>query len=143
MVAVKEIMHGTTCVSSLVTVLEVAQLMSRRNIGSVLVECEGVVCGILTERDLMTRVVARAADPQQSRAGDIMTQLKFTIDENANIFEASSVFQEHNIRRLPVTRAGKIVGIITARDVARSMPYAISARMTRMHTADKSQQIDY
>jgi len=117
--------------------------MERKNIGSVLIEADGEISGIITERDLLTRIVARAADPQRIKVREIMNPLKYTIDEEADILDASHIFQKFDIRRLPVTRSGKIVGIITTRDIAKAVPYALSARITRMHALEETHPLDY
>ncbi len=75
---------------------------------------------ILTERDIITKVVAENRDPKQVKAREIMTKLRYTIDAQATIEKASKIFNSHHIRRLPVMEMGEIVGIITARDIARA-----------------------
>lgn len=132
MVAVKEIMHGTTVVPSNMSVHEVAKLMERKDVGSVLLESDGEICGILTERDLLAKIVARASDPMRVHACEVMTPVMYTIEQNADISKASELFSKHNIRRLPVTRDGKIIGIVSARDVAKAIPYALYSRINGM-----------
>ena len=129
MVAVREIMHGITVVPSDMNVHEVAKVMEAKGIGSVLVEADGEMCGILTERDMLNKIVARAADPARVKSCEIMTPVMYTIDHDADITKASEMFSKHNIRRLPVTRNGKIVGMVTARAVAEAMPYALYSRL--------------
>jgi CBS domain-containing protein len=130
MVAVKEIMHGTTVVPSNFSVHEIAKIMESKGIGSVLIESDGEICGILTERDVLTKIVARASDPVRVKACEIMTPVMYTIDHNDTVIKASEIFTKYDIRRLPVTREGKIIGMITARDVARAMPFAVYTRIS-------------
>lgn len=138
MVAVKEIMHGITVVLSTQSVHEVAKIMEGKEIGSVLVESDGQICGILTERDMLTKVIARASDPQKVRALEVMTPVMYTIGYNDDVVKASELFSKHNIRRLPVTREGKIVGIVTARDVATAMPYSIYSRISNGRAMERN-----
>lgn len=116
---VKEIMHETTIVEPATSVLEAAKLMRDKDIGSVLVKINDLDYGIVTERDILYKVIARELDPKRTTVKDIMTELRYTIDSGATIQKASEIFNIHHIRRLPVMENGDIVGMITARDVAK------------------------
>lgn len=117
---VREIMHSITVVKPDTSVREVAELMRKKKIGSVLVELAPLRYGILTERDILTKVVAEDADPAQVKASEVMTELRYTIDAEASVEKASEIIDANNIRRLPVMQNGEIVGMVTARDVARA-----------------------
>ncbi|MCX6775736.1 MAG: CBS domain-containing protein [Candidatus Micrarchaeota archaeon] len=118
-------MHGITLVNQEATILEIAKLMERKGIGSVLVETRNGVNGILTERDILKKVVAAGLDPSVAKAKQAMTKMIKTVGNEADIFEANELFNRYNIRRLPVTDSkGKIIGIITIGDVTKSLPYA-------------------
>ncbi len=94
--------------------------MRDKSIGSVLVKFSEIEYGIVTERDLVYKVAAENLDPKTVKAKDVMTELRYTIDANASIQRASEIFSRHDIRRLPVMEDGMIIGIITARDVAKA-----------------------
>ncbi|MCX6776723.1 MAG: CBS domain-containing protein [Candidatus Micrarchaeota archaeon] len=118
-------MHGITLVNQEATILEIAKLMERKGIGSVLVETRNGVNGILTERDILKKVVASGLDPSVAKAKQAMTKMIKTIGNEADVFEANELFNKYDIRRLPVTDSkGKIIGIITTRDVTKILPYA-------------------
>ena len=117
---VKEIMHGITVVKPDTTIKEVAEIMTAKRIGSVLVEIAPLRYGILTERDILTKVVANDVDPRQVKAKEVMTELRVTIDAEASVEKASEILNVHHIRRLPVMKDGEIVGMVTARDVAKA-----------------------
>jgi len=119
---VREIMHRATTVKCPMSILDVAKLMSEKNIGSVLTERDGCVM-VVTERDILKKVVALDKDPKKTKVSDIMTRCVHTIDSNSDVFEASDIFNKCHIRRLPVTEEGKIIGMVTARDVAKSLIY--------------------
>jgi CBS domain-containing protein len=118
MVSIKEIMHKHTFVPAEASVQEVAATMSKKKIGSVLVKTVGGI-GILTERDIMTRVVSKGRDAKKLKAVDIATSPIKTIDAGADIYEACNIFTENAFRRLPVVEKGQVVGIVTTRDIAR------------------------
>ncbi len=120
LLTVRQLMHGATMVQPTTSVHEVATLMRDKSIGSVLVRFSEIEYGIVTERDLVYKVAAENLDPKTVKAKDVMTELRYTIDANASIQRASEIFSRHSIRRLPVMEDGMIIGIITARDVAKA-----------------------
>lgn len=120
---VKELMHGITVVEPGASIHEMARLMKHKNIGSVLVKLNEIDWGIVTERDIITKVVARNISFKETKAKDIMTMLSVTIDSEASVSKASELFNLHHIRRLPVMENGEIIGMLTARDVAKYCAY--------------------
>ncbi len=116
---VKEIMHAVTIISPEISIYDLAKLMSEKEIGSVLVKVDELQWSIVTERDILKKVVAKGKDCNKTTAGEVMVNLRYTIDSQAKIEKASEVFNIHPIRRLPVMEDGEIVGIVTARDVAK------------------------
>lgn len=118
--AVRSIMtKDIVTVGSTATVNEAMNLMVEKNIGSVVVTKGGKMVGILTERD----VLKKCCTPDQCtvmKAGDVMSSPLITIRGDAAIGQAADLMAEKNLRRLLVTEAGKIRGIITERDVMRA-----------------------
>ncbi len=125
MVSVKDIMHGITTIGFNASVRDAAGLMKDKEVGSLMVEIAGDIKGIVTERDILKRVVAEGRDPNETRVMDIMTRQLVSIPSNAGIVEASQLLNKHNIRRLPVEENGKIIGIVTARGIAKAIPMQI------------------
>lgn len=120
---VKEIMHAVTIVKPKISIYDLAKQMSEKDIGSVLVKIDELQWGIVTERDILNKVVAKGKDCNKTTASEVMVDLRYTIDSQAKIEKASEVFNIHPIRRLPVMEDGEIVGIVTARDVAKRMAF--------------------
>lgn len=129
MAKVKEFMHSVVFVGLDDTVQRTAQAMDRRGLGCALVNCGEDLCGIITEKDILSKVVAKGKDPKKLRASDIMSTPLYTIDQDADVREAFRIFKEKNIRRLPVTKEGKIVGIITLKDTTRALPFLLAKGM--------------
>jgi len=119
---IKEIMHEATMVKCPMSILDITKLMSEKNVGSVLTEKDGCVM-VVTERDILNKVVALDKDSKKTKVSDIMTKCVHTIDSNSDVFEASDIFNKYQIRRLPVMERGKVIGMVTARDVAKSLVY--------------------
>jgi CBS domain-containing protein len=126
---IREIMHGITVVDQNISVLDAAKLMVAKNIGSVLAKEDGCV-KIATERDILRKVVAFGKNPKLIRVSDIMSDCVHTIDAGMDVFDASDMFNKYHIRRLPVRENGEIVGIITARDLAKSISYLAARKLT-------------
>lgn len=97
--------------------------MRKKEIGSVLVKAHSKKWGMVTERDILNKVVAEDIKPAKIAVKEIMTDLRCTIDADSPLEDATEIFAREKIRRLPVTEKEKIVGIITSRDVARRRSY--------------------
>ena len=124
------------------TVLEAAKLMHQQDVGD-LVVMEGVVAkGIVTERDLVRRVMAQKK-PLDTKVSEIMSDPLITIDEESQLRDAARKMVKYKIRRLPVTRNNVLVGIIATSDFARhlskkSFSEVMLAAMSRYPLADNS-----
>lgn len=98
-------------------VRKAAQVMRDRNIGSVFVSRGGEVIGILTDTDMVRRVVAVGADATKTSVELIMSAPIMTIEENKTLLDANDMMAAHHLRHLGVTRNGKLVGMISVRDL--------------------------
>jgi CBS domain-containing protein len=98
---------------------EVAELMKKRNVGSIpIVETTRVV-GLVTDRDIVVRSVAMGHDPNEVTAGDIMSRDLAYVFLDQDVAEAAKVMQDKQIRRLPVLdRQMQMVGIVSLGDLA-------------------------
>ena len=108
-----------TGIESSSPVAEAAQLMKAQDIGSVPILESGRLVGMLTDRDIVVRVVAEGKDPQSTTAGDIASRDVITIDPQQELDEALRLMAQHQVRRLPVVEEdGRLVGILAQADVA-------------------------
>ena len=97
---------------------EVAEIMKSEDVGVVpVVENEEPV-GMITDRDLVIRVLAEARDPAEVRARDIASPALVSVTPDMKLSEARDLMEEHQIRRLPVVKGGQLVGILAIGDVA-------------------------
>lgn len=111
------------------TVHEAACVMTRANCGSVLViDGAGSMLGILTERDLMTRVLARALDPAKTTVASVMTPSPHCVPPELKVADAVVIMIERGFRHLPiVTEEGHILGVFSVRDaLPREIDTAVS-----------------
>jgi CBS domain-containing protein len=101
------------------TAADAAGLMRSFDMGVVpVVEDDGTLVGLVTDRDLVVRVVADREDPNDIRLRDIATRSVVTVTPDMNISDARDLMAEHQIRRLPVMKGERIVGILSLGDVA-------------------------
>lgn len=103
------------------TIWECAKLMSENHIGCVPVcNTDNNVVGIITDRDVIMRVVACDKDYKNTKVTDIMTCNVCSCDLNFDVQEAQKLMSQNAIRRLPVTENNKIVGIISLGDLVQN-----------------------
>ena len=121
MATVRDILkHKDTTVATIGrthTVLEAARAMNDRRIGAVVVTEHGVVVGIFTERDILTRVVAEQRDPSTTLVEEVMTAPVCYCDPDATLEDCRQVITTRRIRHLPVAVSGRLVGIVTSGDI--------------------------
>lgn len=102
------------------TVQEAAQVMTADTHveGYVVILENGKPVGIVTERDIVNKIVANARDPTVLPVSDIMSYPLITIDPDADLLEAADLMRTRDVRKLVVVRGDIIYGIITAKDIA-------------------------
>lgn len=99
------------------TVMEAAKVMGERQIGSVLVEDNNQVIGIVTEPDIVRKVVGTSKPPYFTHVESIMSSPVISIDERRSVTEAADLMQRHRLRHLAVSQSGAIVGVLSVRDL--------------------------
>jgi CBS domain-containing protein len=99
------------------TVLETVRAMVERNIGAVPVVHHGKLVGIFSERDLMSRVVAEGLDPSGTCMAEVMTDDPLTISTSEELENCLALMRRHGFRHLPVCHEGRLVGIVSLRDI--------------------------
>jgi len=121
---VREIMSSPVLtVSKGQTVVEAARVMERGDVGAVIVTGDGgKPVGILTERDIVRRVVSKALNPMEIRVGEVMSTPLRTVDPEVKIVDAAKIMSRYRIRRLGVVYKGELVGIVSSRDILGVTP---------------------
>jgi len=130
---VKNWMRSKTTVTSEASIVEVAEVMTSRDVGSVLVTVKGKEMGILTERDLTRKVVAKGLDSKSALAREVMSSPLLTISQDAPLSEAAEAMSKMRVRRLPVVdEKGKVVGIISTRIISYALPLMKTTKSTML-----------
>lgn len=102
-------------------VVEAARLMKSQDVGPLPVVEGDRLVGMVTDRDIVLRVVAEGKDPQTATVGEIASRDLVTVDPQQDLDEALRLMAQHQVRRLPVVEEdGRLVGILAQADVARA-----------------------
>jgi CBS domain-containing protein len=107
------------------SIKEAADIMNRFEIGCLIVTKNGKALGILTERDLLKRVVSEAKDPLKTKVGEIMSKPLIVVEPDMELEEAAKLMFKLKIKKLPVVESGKLLGLVTLTDLARFQPQMI------------------
>lgn len=112
---------GAECVGENQTVADAARMMADLDVGALPICGEdNRLKGMLTDRDIVTRVVADGADPATVRAGELADGKPVTIGADDPVREAVRTMARHQVRRLPVIDDHRLVGIVSQADIART-----------------------
>jgi CBS domain-containing protein len=101
-------------------VVDAARLMREQDVGSLPVTDNEKLVGMITDRDITTRVVAEAANPKMISVGDVYSRDLISVEPDQDLDEALRLMARHQVRRLPVIENGSLVGIVAQADIALS-----------------------
>jgi CBS domain-containing protein len=124
---------------------KIARLLDENKVGAVVVtDKQGKPLGIITERDLVIRVLAKNLRPDAAKAKEIMTSPLVTIDPEVTISEAARKMSSIDIRRLGVLYKGNLVGLISSKDILGVMPELIEIiqERNRIEGAERSEETE-
>src|SRR5215210_2970997 len=112
-----------TCIGENETVLDAAKKLKELGVGSMPICGEDDrLKGMLTDRDIVVKVLAEGRDPSSTTAGELGEGKPVTIGADDSIDEALKTMTEHKVRRLPVIDGHDLVGIVSQADLARNIP---------------------
>ena len=133
---VRDVMTEPTVTESATDSLRAAaERMWRRQTGSLLVTEQGHLTGIITERDIL-RAVALGADPDRTTVDEIMTADVFTVPPHMPLQQAAREMAVRWIRHLPVMAGGRVLGVVSMRDVTGVFGALAPGRITVEHEFD-------
>jgi len=126
------------------TVAKAAELMTLRRISCIVVLDGGEATGVLTQKDMLRRVVALQRDPVRVRVRDVMSSPVASVAANCSVFSASKMMEEMNVRRLVVTEGKELAGVVTQTDIFRAVRDKLQAEEERnLSLLDKSNNSVY
>ena len=100
--------------------LKVAEKMHAENIGAVIVMRRGSPAGIITEKDIIKKIIIDQKNPAKTTAEEVMSTPLVWIESDETVADALELMRENNVRRLAVIRNGRLVGLVTERRLTRS-----------------------
>jgi CBS domain-containing protein len=119
MASVRDVMTGNPrSIGASASVVEAARLMRQEHVGSLPVTDDEKLVGMITDRDITTRVVAEAADPKMTLVADVYSRALIAVEADKDLDEALQLMARHQVRRLPVVEQGGLVGIVAQADIA-------------------------
>lgn len=120
---VKEIMNKEVeKMVSKTTILEAAQRMKEKDIGYVLVVDGSKLVGIITEEDIVEKVVSEGKEPKETTIDEIMVRDVIHVESGRSIEDAAQLMTENKIKKLPVVENKDLLGIVTAQDMIAAEP---------------------
>jgi len=108
------------------SVKRAAEVMNKYEIGCLIVVRRRKAVGIVTERDMLKRVVAKALDPRQIRVEEVMSKPLIVVEPDMDLDDAVRLMFEMRIKTLPVVKGGKLIGLISMTDIARFEPHMMN-----------------
>jgi len=121
---VKDVMtQNVMTIESSAPAKKAAELMDKHDIGCLIVVNEGKPVGIVTERDMLKRVLLQFRDPRITRVDDVMSTPLIASNPETELSEAMRLMNERRIKKLPIVKDDHLVGLLTITDVVRSIGY--------------------
>jgi len=99
---------------------EAVKILNKNRIGCVVIVNNGAIVGILTERDLLERVLEKCKNPKETGVSEIMTRNVIVGKPDMELFEAARLMFKIKVKKLPITDGNRLVGIVTLTDIARA-----------------------
>ena len=109
-------------VSPSTTLIECSKIMDKKHVGSLIIKSDGKPLGIITEQDIVRKVVAKGKDFTQTTAEEIMETKLYTVQPEDDIYDALMIMNDFNVRHLPVIHNENLVGFLTIKDVLKIEP---------------------
>ena len=122
--------------SSSASITEAARAMSSQDVGPIPVVDGDRLVGLLTDRDIVVRVVAEGRDPQSTTVGEVASSELATVSPDESLDRALQLLAERQVRRLPVVEGEKLVGIVAQADIARHGDDAQTGRVVEQISED-------
>jgi len=121
---VKDVMtKNVITIDSVASAKQAAELMDRHDIGCIIIMNEGKPIGIITERDMLKRVLLKFRDPRMTRVSDVMSTPLIAPHPETDLREAVRLMNERRIKKLPIVEDSLLIGLLSVTDVVRSIGF--------------------
>ena len=122
------------------SVVDCARAMEEKHVGSLIVKENDQLLGILTERDIAIKVVARGQSPKALKAKDVMVDHVITVEPDVDLIEAIHLMRDHDIRHVPVSQGKKLLGLITLKDVVKIEPQLFEILVDKIELREEARK---
>lgn len=122
------------------TVLKAVKKMKEHKVGSLLVIKDSTLLGIITESDVMRDVAAENKKPSTKKVKDVMTEEIVSVSPEESLSDATRKMVKKNVRRLPVMKSGKLIGLLTEKDILKVAPSLSDLIIERMHVKERTRK---
>jgi CBS domain-containing protein len=124
-----------------VSVKKAAEVMSQEGVSAIIVTVEGTAKGIVTERDILKRIVAEDKNARKTKVRQIMSSPLVTIEPSTDLEEAARLMFAKKIKNLPVTHENRLIGLINLQDICRLQPEILRILKQTMETPKNLQKV--
>jgi CBS domain-containing protein len=126
---IEEIMvKNVITLKSDISAYDAVKIMNKNRIGCLVVVNNGQIIGILTERDMLERVLEKCKDPKKTKVSEIMTEDIMVGKPDMELTEAAKLLFEKKVKKLPIVEGNRLVGLVTLTDIARAANHNGEAR---------------
>jgi CBS domain-containing protein len=124
-----------------VFVKQAAEIMAQQGVSAIIVTSEGKAKGIVTERDILKRIVVEDKDARKTKLKEIMSSPLVTIEPTTNLDEAARLMFEKKIKNLPVVHENRLIGLINLQDICLLQPEILKILRETMETPKNLQKV--
>jgi CBS domain-containing protein len=124
-----------------VSAKKAAEVMAQEGVSAIIVTVEGKAKGIVTERDILKRIVAEDKNAKKTKVKEIMSSPLVTIEPSTDLEEAARLMFEKKIKNLPVTHENHLIGLINLQDICRLQPEILRLLKQTMKTPENLQKV--
>jgi len=124
-----------------VSAKKAAEIMAQEGVSAVIVTADGKAIGILTERDILKRIVVEDKNSVETKLKDIMSSPLVTIGPSVDLEEAARIMFEKKIKNLPVINDNRLIGLISLQDICRLQPQVLKMLRQLMETPKNLQRV--
>jgi CBS domain-containing protein len=124
------------------TILQASKIMKKEDVGSIIVVEGNKPVGIVTREDIVSKIVAKSLSPTKILIKNIMSRVLITCSPDSDISDAARLMSKHKYERLPVVSADKLIGIISAREIAKVAPPALEILTEHLRIEEPSRVVE-
>jgi len=118
-----------------------AEIMAQEGVSAIITTTEGKAVGIVTERDILKRIVAEDKNPKETRLKEIMSSPLVTIEPNVDLEMAAHLMFEKKIKNLPVVHENRLIGLVSLQDICKLQPEILKILKRLMETPKNLERI--